>query len=389
MFTADRSSILDVQSYDLTLDLTRGQETFRSRTEVRFRCRQPNVATFADLHALRINRATLNGANLNPAGERERRLGLPRLAEENVLVVEAEFAYASADLPGLHYVTGPFVYSGSHAAPHIYCCFDQPELRATFTVSVNTPAGWSCLANAPVIARPPEGHPGTWRFAPTAPVPPWLTSLCAGPLTESGPLTEPGPLTEAALPITVRSIPSAAASLSEEPLNLLHRSLRFYESTLGVPYPYAKCDLVFAPVSPALAYSITGLILIQDEVLNDVTMPLVIAHEVAHAWFGGLVTMPAEHAWLDEALTTYISRTALAEIVPGSTPWATPGLPDDDYATDATAVRQLEDRIGQPAVLSGLTSLLRRHAHGQATRDDLVGYWSQASGHDLSGWPAR
>jgi aminopeptidase N len=385
MFTADRSSILDIQSYDLTLDLTRGQETFWSRTEVRFRSRQPNASTFADLHALRINRATLNGADLDPAtGEREGRLGLPRLAKENVLVVEADFAYAR-EQAGLHYVTGAFVYSNSHAAPHIYCCFDQPELRATFTVSVNAPAGWSCLANAPVLARPPEGHPGTWKFAPTAPVPPWLTSLCAGPLTEAASTAD----RESALPITVRTIPSAAARLSEEPLNLLHQSLRFYESTLGVPYPYAKCDLVFAPVAPALAYSVTGLILIQDEVLNDVAMPLVIAHECAHAWFGGLVTMPAEHAWLDEALTTYISRTALAEIVPSSTPWASPGLPDDSYAADAAAIRQLEDRIGQPAVLNGLTTLLRRHAHSQATKDDLVSYWSQASGHDLSGWPAR
>jgi aminopeptidase N len=381
MFTADRSSILDVQSYDLTLDLTRGHETFWSRTEVRFRCRQPNAATFADLHALRINRATLNGTDLNPATderEREGRLGLPRLAEENVLVVEAEFTYACKEA-GLHYVTGPFVYSNSHAAPRIYCCFDQPELRATFTVSVNAPAGWSCLANAPVTARPPEGRPGTW-----------LTSFCAGPLAGAGAGAEAAsaPDRESALPITVRAIPSAAARLSGELLDLLRQSLRFYERALGVPYPYAKCDLVFGPVSPALAYSVTGLILIQDEV-EAATLPIVIAHEFAHAWFGGLVSMPAEHAWLDEALTTYISRTALAEIVPGSTPWATPGLPDDDYATDAAAIRQLEDRIGQPAVLNGLTTLLRRHAHRQATRDDLVGYWSQACGHDLSGWPAR
>jgi aminopeptidase N len=410
----ERSSILDVVSYHVDLDLTQGPETFRSRTEVRFRCRKAGAATFADLHAVRVGRATLNGADLNPAAGLNRgHLELPRLADENTLTVEAEFDYASA-AKGLNYVTDPadpdpagpdgsaFVYANSRGASRIYCCFDRPDLRAAFTVSVTTPAGWSCLANAPVVSRPPAGERGIWRFAPTPPVPPWLTSVCAGPLhvsaSENYERDNGHPL-----PITIQAVPS----VPEEPTSipeLLRQSLRFYERRLGVPYPYGKCDLVFGPVSPALAQAVTGLIVIQDQVLRDskdskdssdgsgLYLNAVIAHELAHTWFGGLVTMPPEDGWLDEALTTYISRTALEEILPGCTPWAaetSATLPDHAYAGDAAAIRQLEDLIGRQAVIDGLAALLRRHAHSQATPADLVACWSQASGEDLRAWAAE
>jgi len=126
-----------------------------------------------------------------------------------------------------------------------------------------------------------------------------------------------------------------------------------------------------------------------DEDQDDLFMATVIAHELAHAWFGGLVTMPGDQMWLDEALTTYISRTAVAQTIPGATPWATATsamLPDASYASDAAAIRRLEDVIGPQAVLGGLSTLLRRHAHGDAAKEDLIRYWSQASGHDLRGW---
>ena len=401
----ERSSILDVVSYDVDLNLTHGPETFRSRTEVRFRCRKAGVASFADLHAVRVGRATLNGADLNPAaGCQPGRLELPRLADENTLIVEAEFGYVSA-AKGLNYVTNPadpdgspFVYANSRGPSHIYCCFDRPDLRAAFTVSVTTPAGWWCLANAPVVSRPPAGERGIWRFAPTPPVPPWLTSLCAGSLrgsaSENYQRDNGHPL-----PITIQAVPS----VPEEPTTipeLLRQSLRFYERRL-VPYPYGKCDLVFGPVSPALAQAVTGLIVIQDQVLRDsrdgsddtgLYLNAVIAHELAHAWFGGLVTMPPEDGWLDEALTTYISRTALEEIMPGCTPWAaqtSATLPDHAYAGDAAAIRQLEDLIGRQAVIDGLAALLRRHAHSQATPADLVACWSKASEQDLRAWAAQ
>lgn len=401
-----RSSMLDVVSYDLSLDLTHGIEKFWSRAEVRFRCRQAGATVFADLHAVRIWRATLNGEALDFAEHcRDGRLELPRVADENTLVVEADFAYASA-VAGLHYLTDPgdgstYVYSksSSHGAPRIYCCFDQPDLRAASTASINVPAGWSCLANAPVVSRPPEGDPGIWRFAPTAPIPPWLSSFCAGPYSGSALLCERD--RGHPLPVAIQALPSAAAIL--EPmriLDLLRQPLRYYERHLGVPYPYGKCDLVFVPAFPDLAYSVPGLVVIQDQVLKEdqqasasLYMATVIAHELAHAWIGGLVTMRrTADMWFDEALTTYISRAALAEILPGTTPWeasTSAALPDHGYAREAAAIRQLEGLIGRQAVIDGVGTLLRHHAHGSATKDDLVRYWSQASGHDLRKWAAK
>ena len=209
---------MNIVSYDVALDLTHGPDKFWSRSDVRFRCRQAGTTAFADLQATSIQRATLNGADLNfAAGRRDDRLELPRLADENTLTVEAEFAYTST-AAGLHYVTDPedgsaSVYSRSscQGAPRIYCCFDEPDLRSAFTVSMRAPAGWSCLAKAPVVSRPPEGDPGIWRFAPTAPIPPWLSSFCAGPYSVSVLLCERGK--KDPLPVTVQSVPSAAALL--------------------------------------------------------------------------------------------------------------------------------------------------------------------------------
>jgi aminopeptidase N len=408
----DRGSALDIVAYDLALDLTRGPQTFGSRTEVRFRCGQPGAATFADLTAVRVQRATLNGESLDRAsGGPDGRLELPRLAAENVLVVEAECAYAAA-AGGLTYVTDPrdgsaYMYGKSSGgrAPRAYCCFDEPELRAPVTVSMQAPAGWTCLANAPLLSRPPDGDPGWWQFAPTPPIPPWLTSFCAGPF--AGPTLSCERDEGRPLPVTIQAVPAAVAPLAAAPiLELLRRPLRYYEHSLGVPYPDPKCDLVFVPSCPGLAYSVPGLIVILDEVLaggqdagaagrdtgESRYRAAVIAHELAHAWVGGLVTLrPRAEAWLEEALTTYVSRTALAAIFPGTTPWAASTsvtLPDHAYAGDAAAIRQLDGLIGTAAVFGGLGALLRGQARGSVSRDDLVRSWSRASGRDLRDWAA-
>lgn len=332
---------------------------------------------------------------------------MPRLAGENVLAVEAEFAYASAG-EGLHYVTDPAdgstcvsskAYRGG--ARRIYCCFDQPDLRAAFTVSVKAPAGWSCLGNAPVLSRPPDSTAGTWRFAPTAPLARGVTSFCAGPFAGASFACERD--RGSALPVTVQALPSAAGLLQpERTAEMPGEPVRYYERNLGVPYPYQKCDLLYVPGFPGLAFSAPGLIAIRDRALKDdqpgspaLYLPTVIAHELAHAWIGGLVNIcrgEQIEMWLVEALATYLSRTALAEIQPGTTPWAASTavtLPDHAYAKDAAAIRQLEMLIGQQAVISGLSSLLRSHAHGNAARADLVRCWSQASGRDLREWAAE
>jgi aminopeptidase N len=391
-----RSSLLEVESYDLAVDLTCGTERFSSRAEVRFRCRQPGSATFADIEAAGVTRAVLNGVGLDTRAYRPGRLELPQLAAENTLIVEAEFCYAATGA-GLHRLTGPdgfeCTYSKAYpgGAQRIYCCFDQPDLRAPFTVSVHAPAGWSCVANGPVLSRPADGE-GVWKFTATSPISPYLSSFCAGPFSGPAFLCEDG---GQRVPVTANALPAAAAALEAAALpELFRQPLGYYQQSLGVPYPYGKCDLVFVPGYPGLAFGAPGLVTIKEQVLTEpppgdpvLYRAIVIAHELAHAWFGGLIQLqPHADGWLEEAITTYISRTALEETRPVATPWAEPvsaTLPDHAYASDAETIRQLENLIGRRAVLAGLGRLLRRHAHGHATKDDLVQDWSLAARRDL------
>lgn len=400
----ERSSILDIVSYDLAVDLTGGAATFSSRTEIRFRCTQAGSTSFADLQAAQVQRATLNGADLDIGRTyHPGRLDLPQLAAENTLVVEAEFSYTSAET-GLHRVTGPdgstCVYSKAYpgGAPRIFCCFDQADLRAPFTVAVNAPAGWSCLANGSVISRPGDGDSGWWKFATTHPIAPLVASVGAGLF--SGPAFSCLRHPYLPLPVTINALPSAAALLeSTVSPELIRRPLAYYEHGLGAAYPYGKCDFVFVPAFPKRGFGAPGLVTIRDNVLAEnqadetgLHLALVIAHELAHQWFGGIIDLcRREDSWLIEPLTTYISRTALGEIHPGTTPWApavSQALPDHAYAPNAGTIRQLEELIGRQALLDGLRELFRRHAHGCATKDDLVRYWSRTSGSNLRSWAA-
>jgi aminopeptidase N len=398
----DRSALLEIVSYDLAVDLARRAETFFSRAEIRFRCCQPGSAAFADLQALGVRRAVLNGADLDITRTYQfGRLDLPELAAENALIVEADFGYVPTGA-GLYRVSGPdgcaCVYSKAYpgGAPRIYCCFDQPDLRAPFMVSVHAPAGWSCISNGAVVSRPGRGEAGVWKFATTHPIIPYLTSFCAGPFSGRAFASEHDRLS--AVPVTANALPAATAAVEAAALpELFRQPLEYYQRSLGVAYPYSKCDFVFVPGYPGLAFGAPGLVTIKEQVLTEppqgnpsLYLATVIAHELAHAWFGGLIELqPSEDGWLEEAITTYISRTALEAT--GATPWAEPvslDLPDHGYASDAAAIRQLETLIGRRAVLNGLGNLLRHHAHGYAAKDDLVRYWSNAAGRDLRQYAA-
>ena len=405
-----RSSIIDVVSYDLLLDLTVGTETFWSRTELRFCCRREGARVFADLRPVDVRRVILNGAEVTDRHlHRDGRLELPSLARENTLTVEAEFAYVETE-EGLYRFGGGeegrgesgfgCVYSNARrgGAARIFSCFDQPDLRAPITLAVRAPGGWCCRANYPVVARPADGDEGVWRFAPTPPLAPYQFAFCAGPnrATVLGAVVDREP----PVMLTVWTPAAGGDSFDAETLlELVHRPLRYYADALGVPYPYPKCDLVFVPRFSLLAYSPPGLATLQDGLLKSsekrpaLYLACVLAHELAHAWFGGLLDLCDEDdMWLQEALATYTSRTALEQTQPGSTPWApetSASLPDHAYAKNAAQLRQLEELIGRPALMNGLAALMRRYSHATIDRDDLVRSWSQSSGEDLSSWAAE
>ena len=421
-----RAALLDVRSYDVFLDLTAGPAgPARSRTEIRFRCREPGAATFAEVRAA-ASSAMLNGRAVSPAADG--RLGLPGLAAENVLVVDAEVA-VSGDGRGLTWFTDPadgasyLLYMGYPTqAPSVFCCFDQPDLTATATLSLALPAGWDCLTNGPVTERPRAGQPGMWRFGPVRGTRTYDLTIAAGPYVQDW---RGAGGAEGSVRMSIRRRPSLAGADGMAGMarfaETAQRSLEYYERTLGVPCPYPKYDIGFVPRLNALAVSIPGLMLVNESLLarmadpDDDFVAMVCAHEVSHLWFGCHVGMRWwDDLWQDEAMATYMSYTALGDVdgwtpfcyreksrayaadaLPGRQPVSSPvasaadalfRLPALTYSKGAAVIRQLAALIGDDALRAGLADYMRRFGGGSAGLDDLIACWSRSSGRDLGGW---
>jgi aminopeptidase N len=430
-----RAALIDVESYTVFLDLAADPGTFRSSSQIRFRCCSPGAATFADLRAAAVHRVTWNGQDLDPAATMTGggRLRLDRLAEQNVLTVDAEFRYA-ADGPGLGRFTdpadgAPYLFSNCYPAsgPNVFCCFDQPDLRADFTLTVAAPAGWECVANGAVTGRPAPGEAGTWRFATVPSMKPYELALCTGPYVTAAEEDYDG--TGGAVRLSVRCRRTLAGSADAAGLRraggLVRQALGWYERMLGVACPYPKYDVVFAPELGAAAVSVPGVMAVSETMLHRLADPeddfaaVVLAHEVAHLWFGSLVVGRWwDDVWLAEALATYLSYTAWEEALGTDSPWRAfcmreqeaayraDSLPSTEpvsspvpdaagalarpsaitYAKGASSIRQLAALIGGEALRAGLRSYLTSYGGATATLGDLVGCWSRASGRDLSGW---
>ncbi|OXM45668.1 aminopeptidase [Amycolatopsis alba DSM 44262] len=374
----ERASVLVVESYDIGLELDPVAEFFRSRTVVRFACEQK--ATFADLSAHSVEKVVLNGHVLTVAevwdGARLTLSGLDTVS--HVLEAEALFPYA-AEGRGLRRSTDPdgttYTYGMNfpHASPRVFCCFDDPGLRARVKLTLTAPQEWTRLVNGtaePIAPYLVVGAAGPWA------------SLCRTTIPSGVPLA-----------VYARRYRAAGLDRGKDIADLMARSIAFYEHHLEVAYPYEKCEVVFVRDLPSLAFSAPGLILVNDKVFDFVATrgpryaATVISHEVAHAWIGGLVDC-GDDAWLVEACATYLSRTAIPELAAGSDPWATAESPDNAYAPDAELIRQLENTIGREGVLRGLRLFFDRFAHRNAGRAELAACWSETSGHDLSAWAA-
>ncbi|HTZ22562.1 MAG TPA: aminopeptidase N [Streptosporangiaceae bacterium] len=429
-----RAALLEVETYTVSLDLATDPGVIRSSSQIRFRCSEPGSATFADLRAAAVHRVCCNGEELDPAvAVSAGRLHLDRLTEQNLLTVDAEFRYAP-DGRGLARFTDP---AGGEAyllascypanAPNVFCCFDQPDLRADFTLTVTAPAGWQCVANGAVTERPSPGEAGIWRFAAVPLMKPYDLALCAGPYVTAAEEEYGG--TGGAVRLSVRCRPTLANSAGAAGLGrvcgLVSRALAWYERALGVACPYPKYDIVFAPELGAAAVCIPGVMAVSETMLHRLADPeddfaaMVLAHEVAHLWFGSLVAERWwDDVWLAEALATYLSYTALEETLGTDSPWrafcmreqeaayradtlpstepVSSPVPDAadalarpaaiTYSKGASAIRQLAALIGGDALRAGLRDYVTRYGGAAAALGDLVACWSAASGRDLAGW---
>ncbi len=453
---AARSRLITVDSYAVFLDLTVPGDTARSRTEVTFTCHEPGAATFADLEPDALLTAVLNGEPLRPAELSQGRLQLTGLAARNALTVEAIVPITTSGR-GLTRYTDPadgqrYVLANCFptAAPRVFCCFDQPDLRAAMSLIVTLPAGWECVASGEPLHRPGDGAAGVWRFAAVPALKPHEFTLAAGPYVTAHSGRVRGPArpssaddatatTQDVSPAASDDTGAAALAVRCRPVfaesdaltriaGIVTATLRYYEQLLGVPCPYRKLDVVFAPELTTAAMQLPAIMYVSETLLqraadpDDDFVPTVLAHEVAHLWFGCLVESRWwDDLWLAEAIASYLSVTAATAVLGQPHSWATfgmtgqasayeaDGLPSTQpvsapiataadaltrpaaitYAKGTSVIRQLGARLGADLVHAGLHDYLTRHAWSATRLADLADCWSRASGRDITRWTAE
>jgi aminopeptidase N len=420
-----RAGLISVDGYEIDLDLTTGDETFRSRTIARFRCTDPapGMRSFAELKPARLITATLNGAPVELVGHR---LVLPELAADNILVVEAEMAYTNMGT-GLHRFTDPadgrvYLYAGSFLddAARIFACFDQPDIKAPLALTVLADPQWTVRANG---AGERVGD-GRWKFAVTPPLSTYLMTLVAGEWHVIEAVHD-------GIPLGVLCRASLAEHLDREAAEILtvtRQSFDRYHELFGVRYPFGKYDQAFVPEFNAGAMENPGCVTFRDELVfrsvvteaERVLRAVIIAHEMAHMWFGDLVTMRWwDDLWLNESFAEYLGFRVAAEVTRFTEAWALAAIsrkawgyaadqrpsthpvaggevPDAasallnfdgiSYAKGASALKQLVAWIGDDAFFNGLNAYFADHAFGNATLHDFLTAMADASGQDIAAW---
>ncbi len=431
---AARADLLTVHSYDLRLDVTDGaghpgEGTFLSETTVEFDCRRPGEDTFIDLVAERVRSATLNGAKVDVSGYTEAGgLPLTGLAEKNTLIVTADCPYSNTG-EGLHRFVDPvdgqvYLYTQFEPADakRMFTCFDQPDLKATFTVHVTAPFEWQVVSNTG--GREIEAGPGGSQlvhFAPTKRISTYLVALIAGPYAK---VTD----SHEGIPLGLYCRASLAEHLDPEELfRVTKQGFDFYHRVFDYPYPFDKYDQLFVPEFNAGAMENAGAVtFLEDYVFRSKTSRAkyerraeTILHELAHMWFGDLVTMRWwDDLWLNESFATYISTLCQSEATEYTTAWTTfantekawayaqdqmpsthpiaADIPDVaavevnfdgiTYAKGASVLKQLVAYVGRDEFLAGVRRYFRTHEYGNTTLADLLGPLSESSGRDLSAW---
>ncbi|TCW26726.1 aminopeptidase N [Dietzia cinnamea] len=436
-----RSELLSVESYDVEIDLTDGNGgpgsgTFRSRTVVRFSCARPGAETFIDLRSAVIRSAVLNGRELFPAGEENRYddeegLTLPDLQESNELVVDADLAYTTTG-EGLHRMVDPadgevYLYSQFETADakRVFACFDQPDLKARYTLTVTAPEKWVVVANTLAEESPAEGGGVVHRFKPTEIMSTYLVALIAGPyhVVEDAYTDEHG-----TIPLRLLCRASLAEYLDADRLFAeTKEGFGFYHREFGLPYAFGKYDQIFVPEFNAGAMENAGAVtFLEDYVFRSRVTGYryerrneTILHEMAHMWFGDLVTMRWwDDLWLNESFATFASVLAQVDATQYTEAWTTfanvekswayrqDQLPSTHpvaadmtdletveanfdgitYAKGASVLKQLVAYVGREPFLAGLRAYFAEHAFGNAEFDDLLSALEKSSGRDLSGW---
>ncbi len=428
-----RAELIHVHSYDVELDLTGSDTVFSSRTTVRFSA-SAGAATFIDAVTASVRSVNLNGVELDPVAVSDGvRIALEDLAEENTLVIDADALYMNTG-EGLHRFVDPvddevYLYSQFEVpdSRRMFAVFEQPDLKATFAFTITAPAHWDIISNAatPVPADAREGA-RMWAFAPTARISSYITALIAGPYKSVR--SELRSSDGRAIPLGVFARASLMEHLDAENIfTLTRQGFEFFEKQFGTPYPFEKYDQLFVPEFNAGAMENAGAVTFLESYVfrsrpTDAMVErraITILHELAHMWFGDLVTMRWwNDLWLNESFAEFMSTLAAAQNTEFTSSWTTFNILDKNwayrqdqlpsthpivaeirdledvlvnfdgitYAKGASVLRQLVAWVGQEQFMAGVREYFKKHAWKNTELPDLMRELEAASGRDLGQW---
>ena len=434
----ERAALIDVESYEVSLDLTRGEKVFGSTTAVKFTAK-PGSSTFIDAVTHAVHSVSLNGRELDPAEVSDGvRIQLPELEAENHLLVVAEAPYMNTG-EGLHRFVDPvdnevYLYTQFEVpdSRRMFAVFEQPDLKASFTFTVTAPSHWDVVSNSPTPV-PVETIPGedgsarsVWEFTPTPRLSSYVTALIAGPYqsVRSEVTSAEGRVT----PLGIFARKSLMQYLDADNIfELTRQGFEFFEAQFGCPYPFEKYDQLFVPEFNAGAMENAGAVTILEGYVfrgkvADAQVErraITVLHELAHMWFGDLVTMRWwNDLWLNESFAEYMSHLAAVENTEFAHAWTTfasmekswayrqdqlptthpifaeiNDLQDVEvnfdgitYAKGASVLRQLVAWVGPEEFMSGVREYFSKHAWQNTELSDLMAELEKASGRDLEKW---
>ena len=428
-----RADLLHIENYDIAIDLTDGggkpgERTFRSTTTITFSAAQAGGSTFIDLIADTIRSMTLNGSDVDfSAYAPENGVVLSGLAEQNTLVVDADMLYTNTG-EGIHRFVDPldgevYIYSQFETADakRAYACFDQPDLKATFTFHATVPEHWEVVSNAAEASVDQPAAGKTVHFDTTVRMSPYITALVAGPYHVVRDHHD-------GIDLGLFCRKSMAPYLDHEAFHLVTKQgFDWFHENFGMRYPFGKYDQLLVPEYNAGAMENAGCVTFNELYVfrSKVTdaryerRGLTILHEMAHMWFGDLVTMRWwDDLWLNESFAEWAATLAQSENTRWTDAWTTfanfektwayrqdqlpsthpiaTDAPDVQtaevnfdgitYAKGACVLKQLAAYVGRDAFLAGLRDYFTEHAYGNTTLADLLGALERASGRDLGVW---
>ncbi|MBC2900994.1 aminopeptidase N [Streptomyces cupreus] len=428
-----RAQLLTVESYEIDLDLSGAQEggTYRSVTTVRFDAARTGAESFIDLVAPTVHEVTLNGDALDPDEVfKDSRIALRELLEgRNVLRVVADCAYTNTG-EGLHRFVDPvdnqaYLYTQFEVpdARRVFASFEQPDLKATFQFTVKAPSGWTVVSNSPT----PEPKDDIWVFEATPRISSYITALIVGPYHSVHSVYEKD---GQSVPLGIYCRPSLAEFLDSDAIfEVTRQGFDWFQEKFDYDYPFKKYDQLFVPEFNAGAMENAGAVTIRDQYVfrskvTDAAYEMraeTILHELAHMWFGDLVTMEWwNDLWLNESFATYTSIACQAYAPESRWPhaWTTfansmktwayrqDQLPSthpimaeirdlDDvlvnfdgitYAKGASVLKQLVAYVGRDEFFRGVQAYFKAHAYGNTRLSDLLGALEETSGRDLKAW---